>query len=63
MDYREHADLYVWDFLHGCHISTDEVSDSGTVDNLLNDGWTLTEIINGEADKYILDNACWLEVE
>lgn len=32
------------------------VSDTGTVENLLSDGWTYTDIITRKADKFIGDN-------
>lgn len=60
MDIREAAEQYVWDFMDAHNIPTERVSDTGTVDNLLNDGWTFTEIINGVANRFILDNICWL---
>lgn len=56
----EQAEWHVWNFLRDSGSDTREISDTGTVDNLVNDGWTPSEIVAGKADDFILDNICWL---
>lgn len=60
MDIIEQAAAHVFEFLVEYGFATSLVSDTGTVDNLMNDGWTPTEIVKGKADDYILDNMAWL---
>lgn len=60
MNYIEDAEQYVWDYVARCGVDTEEISDTGTLSNLMNDGWTPTEITEGKADRFIMDNICWL---
>lgn len=57
----EQAEQRVFDKLQSAYIDTALVSDTGTVENLMNDGWTPSEIVAGKADIYISDNIAWLD--
>lgn len=62
MEIEEQAEAYVFDYLNDVQLqSTEYISTGGTLDNLLNDGWTPTEIVNGEADCFINDAIVWLD--
>lgn len=61
MEIMEQAEAYVWDYMQAEDINTERMSDTGTVENLMNDGWTPSEIVAGKADNFILDNICWID--
>lgn len=61
MEIIEQAEAHIYRFLTKVGADTPYISDSGTVDNLMNDGWTPTEIVSGRADLFILDNICWID--
>jgi len=56
MDIMEQAEIHIWEFLQEVGEDTEFISTGGTLENLMNDGWTPTEISAGKADDYILDN-------
>ena len=60
MDIMEQAEWQVWEYINDREDITEEISVTGTVENLMNDGWTPTEIAAGKADAFIFDNICWL---
>lgn len=61
MEIEQEAAEYVFAELERQGIYPEFISDSGTVDKLINDGWTYTEIVQGEADDFIQDHICWLD--
>lgn len=56
MDYMEQAEAYIADWCDRNLIDFGRISDTGTVENLMNDGWTPSEISSGKADPFISDN-------
>lgn len=60
MEIIEKAEDYIWLYLNDGGVDTTYISTTGTLDNLMNDGWTPTEIIAGKADGFILDNISWI---
>jgi hypothetical protein len=58
----EEAENYVWEYLNDVQLqSTEFISITGTVENLLMDGWSYAEIIDGDADGDINDAIEWLD--
>lgn len=57
----EQAEIYVYDFLDNNGVDTEEISDTGTVENLLDCGFSITQISEGRVPAHtILDNISWL---
>lgn len=56
MDIIDQAEEYIWEFLDARGYVTRFISTWGTLDSLMNDNWTPTDIVNGEADNFIVDN-------
>jgi len=58
----EEAEGHVWEYLNDVQLqSTEFISITGTVENLLMDGWSYAEIIDGDADSDINDAIVWLD--
>ena len=57
----EQAEDFIYNFLDTHGIDTERISDTGTVDNLREEGFTLEDISKGRVpDQTILDNIVWL---
>lgn len=53
MNYAERAEAYIWEYLDDNGWDTEYISTGRTLDSLLNDGWTYTDIILGGANRFI----------
>jgi len=57
----ENAEDFIYNFLADNGQDTERISDTGTVDNLREKGFTLEDISKGRVpDQTILDNIVWL---
>lgn len=57
----EQAEGYVYNFLDLHGIDTEEISDTGTVENICERGYTLEDIYEGRVPSLvILDSIAWL---
>lgn len=56
----EQAEWAVWEILEEFGYDMGEISDTGTVENVLLRGYTLEDIVDGQAESAILDNISWL---
>lgn len=61
MNVFEEAENAIWNYLDNRGEATEYISISGTLDSLMNDGWTPTEIATGKADAFIPEHAIWLD--
>lgn len=56
------AEAMVYDMLDSAGINTELISDTVTVENLLDEGYTLTMIAEGMVNRQqLLDNIAWLD--
>lgn len=57
----EQAQFFIYDFLDAHGIDTERISDTGTVENIVDRGYSVEDVANGKVPSLvILDNISWL---